>query len=280
VRAEPCGVTVIFGWRQKGCSAGSGSTSNTSSVAPAAVEQRDQVGLHQVRAARDVDQVAARLAAVEARQVLAIQDAARRFGQRQQVDQHAARAEEGIELRLAGKAAQALDGLGRAAPAIDRELELRDGLRDPLAEHAEAHHADREILAVARLAEGPPSCPRVGLVEVELAEMPDQRMADVLGHLHRHAGIVEPHHLGFGRQFQLEQRIDAGADVEDAAQLRLVVDEGLRRHPDHGVVGLRCAGAPVLHDGIRQCGTKALDPGVGAVVGEADGDSHACKLKP
>jgi hypothetical protein len=115
---------------------------------------------------------------------------------------------------------------------------------------------------------------RVGLVDVELAEMPDQRMADVLGHLHRHAGIVEPHHLRLGRQLQLEQRIDAGADVEDAAQPRLVVDEFLRRRPDHGVVGLRCAGTPVLHHGFGQRGAQAFDPGIGAVVGEADGDSH------
>ena len=35
VRAEVCGVTVMRGWRQKACSAGSGSCLNTSSVAPA-----------------------------------------------------------------------------------------------------------------------------------------------------------------------------------------------------------------------------------------------------
>ena len=56
------------------------------------------------------------------------------------------------------------------------------------------------------------------LVGIEFAEMPDQRMADELGHLHRHAAVVERTTLAAARQLQLQQRIDTGADVEDALE--------------------------------------------------------------
>jgi hypothetical protein len=104
--------------------------------------------------------------------------------------------------------------------------------------------------------------------------MADERVAHVLGHLHRHARVVEPHDARVRGHLELEQRVDARADVEDAAQLRLLVDEFLRRRPHHGMVGLRRAGLPGFDDGIGEFGLQALDPGVWAVVGEVDGDSH------
>ena len=64
-------------------------------------------------------------------------------------------------------------------------------------------------------------------------------MADVFGHLHRHAGVVQAHDRNAGRQTQRHQRIDASADVENALELRLLVDELLRWRPDHGIVGKR-----------------------------------------
>ena len=80
--------------------------------------------------------------------------------QRQQADQHARCTQESVELLLAREAAHARHGLGRAAPAQHRKLEMRHGLRHPLAQHAQAHDADREVRALARLAVGPGALPR------------------------------------------------------------------------------------------------------------------------
>jgi hypothetical protein len=97
--------------------------------------------------------------------------------------------------------------------------------------------------------------------------MADHGVADELRHLHRHAAILDPHQLRAGRQLQLEQRIDAGADVEDAFQARLLVEELLGRRPDHRVVRLRRARLPDLDRGARQRLPQALQPRLGLGVG-------------
>lgn len=237
----------------------------------ARVEQRQQVLLDQVRAARHVDEVAARLQLGER---VAVEDVLGVGRQRQQADEDAGRPQERIELLRAGEAPDAVDGLGRAAPAGDREFELRHRARHPFAQHAEPHDADREVRALV----GPPVRPLplrdLALVHVEFAEVPHDRVADEFGHLHRHAGVVESHELRPGRQAQLQQRVDPGAEVEDALELRLLVEQLLRRRPDHGVVGGRGARLPLLDVGARQGGAERVDPGRGLGVGGAEEDSH------
>jgi hypothetical protein len=97
VRAEVWGVTVIFGWLQNGCPAGQrlgAEHIQRGARQVAAVQQRQQVVVHQVRAARHVDDIAARL---QARQRVAVEDVLRVRRQRQQVDQHAAGRQEVVE---------------------------------------------------------------------------------------------------------------------------------------------------------------------------------------
>lgn len=99
-------------------------------------------------------------------------------------------------------------------------------------------------------------------------------MAYVLGHLHGHARIVEPHYQRVGRQAQFEQRIHTRANVEQGFEARLLVHELLGRRPDHGIVGLRRAGLPHSDVGAGQRGRKALEPGARLGVGAAEGDFH------
>jgi len=167
------------------------------------------------------------------------------------------------------------NAFGRPAPAPHRKLELRQRPADTFAQHAQPHHADRKIGAQARLAVRPFALLCVGLVAVELAKMADHGMADIFGHLHRHARIIEPHDRNAGRQAQLEQGIDARADVEDALEPGLFVNELLRRRPDHGVVGGWSACSPRLYLSAGKGSPQAFQPGLGFGVGTAKTDAHA-----
>ena len=60
--------------------------------------------------------------------------------------------------------------------------------------------------------------------------------AHILGHLHRHAGIVQAHNVEAGRKVQLEQGIHARANVEQVLQLGLLINKALRWRPHHGMV--------------------------------------------
>ena len=227
-----------------------------------------------MRAARHIDHVGTRLQASER----ALVDDVGRIGrERQQVDQDAARGQKVIELICARKAAHAVDGLGAAAPAIDRKFKLRQRLGNPLAQHAQAHHADGVVAAQARLAVAPAARLGVGLIAVKLAEVADDRVAHVLGHLHRHACVVQAHHQGLGRQAQLEQGIHPRANVEQGFERWLLVHELLGRRPHHGVVGLRGAGLPNRDLSAGQRGGQALQPGFGLGVGTAKGDFHGAQ---
>ena len=100
-------------------------------------------------------------------------------------------------------------------------------------------------------------------------------MADVLGHLHRHAGVVQAYNGHAGRQAQSEQGIDARADVENALEPGLLVDELLRRRPHDSVVCGQRAGRPDRHLGAGKCGAQAVQPGRGFGIKAAKTDAHA-----
>ena len=103
--------------------------------------------------------------------------------------------------------------------------------------------------------------------------MTNDRVAHILGHLHRHTGIVQPHDLRLRWQREFEQRIDTGTNVEQALQLRLLINETLRWRPHHGMVcqlgGLASWGSlPFPNVNAGQGLAKALKPwlcfGIGA----------------
>ena len=195
--------------------------------------------------------------------------------QRQQVDQHPARRKECRELRWPGETAHPVHRLGRAAPAVDRKIKRRQRARHALTEHAQAHHADRKIVALAWFAVRPLALAHIGFVSIELAKVPNDRVAHVLSHLRRHARVVQPHHGGLRRQTQPEQGIDARADTEDAPELVLLVKELLRWRPHDGVV---CAGRTRLPDldlSLRQGGAQAFQPGLWLGADAAKADVHA-----
>src|SRR6218665_524510 len=95
-----------------------------------------------------------------------------------------------------------------------------------------------------------------------------------LAHLPPQAPVIEPHHQRCGRQAQPQQRIHARAQVEQGSEPRLLVDELLRRPPDHGLGGLRGTGLPQADVSLWQCGGQPLQPRPGLGVGTAKGDFH------
>ena len=150
----------------------------------------------------------------------------------------------------------------------------------PLAQHAQTHDAHRVLGPYPGFAVAPPALGHVSRIAVEFAEVAHDGMADKLGHLHRHAGVVQPDDARARRQAQLEQRVHAGAGVEDAAQRRLLVQKLLRRRPDHGVFGLRRARRPFGDVHARQRGPKTRQPGFGLGVAATEGDAQGHGVSP
>ena len=83
--------------------------------------------------------------------------------------------------------------------------------------------------------------------------MADHRLANIFGHLHRHARIIQAHQPHIRRQLQAQQRIDPGANIEHALQpaRTLLINELLRRRPHNGDIGLWRAGHPNRNFGVR-----------------------------
>ena len=176
------------------------------------------------------------------------------------------------------EAANARQVFGAATEAVDREFKHLQGLGHPLAQNAQAHHTHGKVGPTLWFAVRPASGFHIGLVCVELTEMPDHRMAHELGHLHRHARIVQAHDLQAGWQLQLQQGVHACANVEQGLQGRLLVDELLGRGPNDGMVSLGRARGPGEHLGGRESLLNSLHPRLGGQGGKADGDFHAAIL--
>ena len=203
-----------------------------------------------------------------------VQDVLRIHRQRQQTDQHFAGGQKGIQLRGTGKAAHAVHPLGLSAPGVDREIEAAQGLRHPRTQHAQAHHAHREVAMHRRKLLAPAPGAGIGLVPVQPAKVPQHRVAHVLGHLHRHARVFQAHHLRLWRDVQAHQRIHARAQVEHGLQARLFVKKRLRRGPGDGVIRRGTAGAPQGHLGLGPDGVQAVDPELRRAIGVVQSDPH------
>ena len=162
----------------------------------AAVDQGQQVFIDQMRTPRDVDDVSAGLQPTER---VAVHHIDRLWGEWQQIHQHAAGCQKVVKAFSTAKGTHAVHGFGVAAPAVDRKIKLRQCFGHTLAEHAQAHDTNREIVAHPRLAVAPAPCPSVRLITVEFAKVANDGMAHIFGHLHRHASIIQTDHEHVGR---------------------------------------------------------------------------------
>ena len=161
-----------------------------------------------------------------------------------------------------------------AAPAPHRETEYRHRPRNAFTQCAQAHHTHGELRARQGFAVGPLALRHIVGVSSKFAEMPDQRVADIFGHLIRHAGVIEPHHQRLRRQVWAHQGIDARAHIEERAQLRLLGKKLLGWLPDDGVARRRCAGLPQRDGGLGQGGAQTRQPLVGVGIGAAKSNVH------
>src|SRR5262249_6979338 len=103
------------------------------------LDRRDQVGLHEMIAAADIDHPRALGQHLEERPR---QDASRLRRERQQANHDISLARELLEPVSAGEAGNALDALGRARPATHAEAEISYGARHRAAELSDTHDTD------------------------------------------------------------------------------------------------------------------------------------------
>ncbi len=118
-------------------------------------------------------------------------------------------------------------------------------------------------------------------VLVEAAQVAQHRVRHVFDHLLRHARIFEPHERHVPRQrarmrvLEREQRVDAGAEVEDRAQAVARGEEFTRRAPDQRVVGGgRVARLPRAQFGFRQRMRDLVAPRAGFLMRGVEQDLH------
>ena len=200
----------------------------------AGLQRRQQVVLHQVAAARQVDQPGAlRQPAEQA----GIEDAGGVGRQRQQVDQDVRGFHQPVHALGAAQAGDALDRFRRAAPAADGEADAgqRRGAGD--AQRAEPEHADaalpgqrlRQLLPLgARL------LPRIG------RQLAVQQQHTGQGAFHHRLGqrrIDQPGDRDGGRQRRVgEHAVDAGPEALHEAQMGVARQRPVWRVGDQGDV--------------------------------------------
>ena len=119
---------------------------------------------------------------------------------------------------------------------------------------------------------------RLRLVEgLEIARHAQQRVKRVLGHLHRHAGVLQPHDAHVRRNLlHLEQGVHARSQVEQRLDAGLVLEQLDRRLPYQGDLGAggRAVGIPDGNATAGHGGLQARDPDVGVVQGAGEEDMH------
>ena len=142
VTLATCGVSVMRGWRQNGCSTGSGSVVNTSSVAWA-IWPRSSAAIRSASTTwppRAALMTVAPCGSAASSAALTMPVVAGVSGSRQ--TRISLRLRNGVEPVVAVERRQAGSLLGRAAPAGDIEAEADQPVRRVAAEHADAHDAD------------------------------------------------------------------------------------------------------------------------------------------
>jgi hypothetical protein len=111
--------------------------------------------------------------------------------------------------------------------------------------------------------------------EVKTPEVARHGMAHILGHLHAHARVFQADDLQLERQAQALQRGYTRGRIEDAAPLRLLVEEGLRQCPHEGLVQTgRRAGLPHAPTGLGHPPLDLRLPRLGCHPRTAKPDAH------
>ena len=183
----------------------------------------------------------AELAAWQLRQCLCVDQAARRFGQRQHRHQHVGAGQEGSESVAACEGLDAIDLALRSRPALHRIAKRREPRRDGAAHLAEAQHADGgppHIAAVFVLL--PVLVTLLREIDLHVALVMDHAVDRVFGHLLRHAGVFEAHDRQMrGHRTHRQDGVDAGAVINHCLQLGLPREQLGRWLPaDQVVAGL------------------------------------------
>jgi len=235
VAAAICGVASTRGCDHSGEDAGSGSVRRAGKLA--AVERRQQILLHQVLAAADVDDVAAPR---HRREGAGVQDAGGVRRQRQHADHDLAARQEPRQVLRPGEAAHAGDLLRPARPAGDVEAQPRQGPRHRAADLAQAHDADRAIGSLLERQLLPNPCALLLLVDRDLAVEAQRVEHRVLHHLGGQPGVDHAHDRQVARQRRvLEQVVDTGPEREDHLEVRQRCQQAGRRVPYQRVLDLR-----------------------------------------
>ena len=165
-----------------------------------AVQQREQVFVHHMPTARDIDQVGA---GPQLGQGGLIQQVFGLWGQRQQVHQHARSCQKLCKLRLPVQAAHPVQTAFGAAPAQHRKSKVLYRARHLFAQNAQTQNAHRKIHPIQHGRLLPQALLRLRLKKRKVARMAYQRVAHVFGHLHAHPGIVQAHDRQVGAHLAL-----------------------------------------------------------------------------
>ena len=229
-----------------------------------AVQRRQQIVLHDMRAARQVHHKRAVIQAIEQ---LAINDTDGLRRVRQQVDQHLGAGEKIIQLRLAVEAFNPIQLFRRAAPAAQRESPGLQAFRHAQPQHARAENADGKVFTTVVGQRLPERLLLLTPVVVETTEPAQQGMHGVLLHLQPHAGIFQAkqRHGGIdhiGMMLQLSQNIiDPCADGEDRFQTAATAQHLHRRAAHQRIVGMRLiVRLPGTQTRLRQTLFQPLSP--------------------
>jgi hypothetical protein len=168
---------------------------------------------------------------------VAIDDAVRLLRERHDQNQDLRAREEILELIAAVERGDALDLFRRARPARHRKAQAQQLSRRLRAEMAEAHDADREGRALARMDVLPASLAALLLQRGKFAEVAQHRVQHVLRHHPVLFRIDEAHDRHARRQrVVLEDVVDAGADVHDELEVRILPHLARRCLPHHGTL--------------------------------------------
>ena len=177
------------------------------------VDQREQVGVDDELAARYVDYMGA---ARQLRQRGTVEKAVGRRRRGKRADEHAGGREERAELAVARVARDARERLARPAPGGQGKAERGERRRDRQPEHAAAQEPDAERRLREPWSRLPAPFALQRLIGVRFAIGTKHGERHVFRHLLRHAGILEADDGDVARERRHgEQRVDAGAEIED-----------------------------------------------------------------
>ena len=230
----------------------------------ALVKTGKNVGLVLHAAAAGIDQHgrAERAAAAQLFENVAAQDVPGLGCQRQQANKNVGLAQERIKSVRAVEARDAFDLLPRPAPARHAKSQSLQDLRGVGAERAEPHDADRHRTRGMLEFRRPSLCP-LRLAQVRLLAVMHQHMQhDVLGHAVGEIGDRHPYQRHVGQRLVRHQRIDAGPEVEDHAQIGKLRKLPRLRLPHRGIVhlgGIEAGGRQQQHPAIA---ANVVEPGL------------------